>query len=681
MIGTEDGPCLFNSAASTSGSQFNADLARAQTAKTLGLTMTWVDPPHGFPLLFNQNYMLTLMSQAGLQTWLSCDDGGPRSATDSLYKSGWWTRPWNVDTANAITNRAKSHNPTLRAAQLGYFVATEPSTDTTVRTFIKNWIAHIHANDPTKLGYLTVREFGPDEDAAAYSAYLDTWFNDPDSTRRPDVLSYDHYPFLHEEDVCGNTGVRRNYFANLAIARDRALGRPIWLYISTQKYWYRPVVSGPCADGIPTEERLRPDPTPGMLRFQLYSPLAYGVKGLFYWNYQQAPHEYEGAPYIEGNGIIAGCDSTTGFKYEELKTNNRYIADIVGPTIMSDAFIGAYHKSKWPTEEVVPQPYTLAASTVVTLGQNDTDILYGVFAGANNTQHLLVVNKEWRQATTMPVTITLRGDYRGKVLASPSPIGYSGTVTWTPESTTYNSSFNRTSFTILSLEAGEGRLFRLLKDGVPPSSSALTASGSYPSLTFSWTVPGDDYSFNGYGTRYEIRGSSAAITAMNFTSAALVDSGPLVSGSGTPISQKTVNLGSCPGARYYAIQFADDVGNTSAIGPNAYVTCGSHAAEPRTEVAGAAVLKLLPPAPNPARTALTLRFSVPAELTGSPLSLDVFDLSGRRIANVRSGPAVAGDAVTTWDLRDRQGNRVRPGFYVARLQIADRRLRHSFMIQ
>jgi hypothetical protein len=50
-------------------------------------------------------------------------------------------------------------------------------------------------------------------------------------------------------------------------------------------------------------------------------------------------------------------------------------------------------------------------------------------------------------------------------------------------------------------------------------------------------------------------------------------------------------------------------------------------------------LRFYPPRPNPSASALVLAFDLPAV---TPVQLDVFDLSGRRIASLLSGTVEAG---------------------------------------
>jgi hypothetical protein len=71
-------------------------------------------------------------------------------------------------------------------------------------------------------------------------------------------------------------------------------------------------------------------------------------------------------------------------------------------------------------------------------------------------------------------------------------------------------------------------------------------------------------------------------------------------------------------------------------------------------------LALAPPAPNPARGAVTLRFTLPA---AGRVRLAVYDVAGRRVAVLVDGSLGAGVHQAGW-----AGGDVGPGLYFARLE-------------
>ncbi len=75
-------------------------------------------------------------------------------------------------------------------------------------------------------------------------------------------------------------------------------------------------------------------------------------------------------------------------------------------------------------------------------------------------------------------------------------------------------------------------------------------------------------------------------------------------------------------------------------------------------------LRLLPAMPNPFRAGTTLRFTLPRS---GPVSLEVFDLHGRRVNRLVRGERGPGEHAVEWDGRDAAGNRLGAGLYLARL--------------
>jgi hypothetical protein len=69
--------------------------------------------------------------------------------------------------------------------------------------------------------------------------------------------------------------------------------------------------------------------------------------------------------------------------------------------------------------------------------------------------------------------------------------------------------------------------------------------------------------------------------------------------------------------------------------------------------------------PNPMEEETAIRFAVSA---AGEVSVDVFDLQGRRVRRVLEGPVTAGTQQVAWDGRDEKGQRVSPGIYFGRVQ-------------
>jgi hypothetical protein len=69
--------------------------------------------------------------------------------------------------------------------------------------------------------------------------------------------------------------------------------------------------------------------------------------------------------------------------------------------------------------------------------------------------------------------------------------------------------------------------------------------------------------------------------------------------------------------------------------------------------------------PNPFNPETGIRYSLPHN---SNVTLAVFDLTGRRVVTLESGPKTAGQYLVRWDGRNSKGNRVASGVYFYRLE-------------
>jgi hypothetical protein len=100
------------------------------------------------------------------------------------------------------------------------------------------------------------------------------------------------------------------------------------------------------------------------------------------------------------------------------------------------------------------------------------------------------------------------------------------------------------------------------------------------------------------------------------------------------------------------------------------LSLGTYSSDPaslrpfETEGAAPARFALHPNRPNPFGAQTVIRFELPVE---SPVTLEVFDLAGRRVATLARGTWAAGDHAVTWDRHRDDGGRAAPGVYRYRL--------------
>lgn len=181
------------------------------------------------------------------------------------------------------------------------------------------------------------------------------------------------------------------------------------------------------------------------------------------------------------------------------------------------------------------------------------------------------------------------------------------------------------------------------------------------SVTLQWTAPGDD-SLTGTASRYDIRYSLFPINGSNF----VYCSGPGgIPRPGMPgLLQRFTVFGLLPGLRYYfALKTADERLNWSRISNVVAFAEPSVGVEPDSPP-----FEFRSPVPNPARATAGFAYSL---ATASRLKVDVFDVQGRLVQRLADTFMPAGAGLLAWDLRDKFGDRVAVGVYMARAQLGD----------
>ncbi len=85
------------------------------------------------------------------------------------------------------------------------------------------------------------------------------------------------------------------------------------------------------------------------------------------------------------------------------------------------------------------------------------------------------------------------------------------------------------------------------------------------------------------------------------------------------------------------------------------------------------VTTLMQNAPNPFSPLTTIQYTVGdgSDAGGRPVSLEIFDVAGRRVAALVNEVQVPGTYGVSWDGRDAAGRRLSPGIYVYRLSVGD----------
>lgn len=77
-----------------------------------------------------------------------------------------------------------------------------------------------------------------------------------------------------------------------------------------------------------------------------------------------------------------------------------------------------------------------------------------------------------------------------------------------------------------------------------------------------------------------------------------------------------------------------------------------------------AVFSVGEPYPNPFNPSTSIEFTLPS---AERVSLTVFDITGRKVRDLVSGPLSAGSHTVSWDGRDENGREISSGVYIARI--------------
>jgi hypothetical protein len=292
---------------------------------------------------------------------------------------------------DALIEKVKTH-PALEA----YFITDEPNAN--VFPEIAKLVAYLHEHDPAHLTYVNlfptyakeeergisaedakhaqigfpqaVPGVSADDGAVlAYHAYLKKFIE----VVHPDLLSYDHYHFWKNHDG-------REYFLNLAMVRNAAqeAGKPFLNIIQA------------CLLG--EDWRL---PNPAETRFLVFTTMAYGARGIAYFNYW-GPAAMPGLYRDEKPSPMA----------KEVAAINAEIAQF-GPALMKLDSTAVYHTAPlpWGTQAApADAPVRCSGEGEFVLG------LFGQNGPKGPTTAFMIVNRNYKQAAEATLKIDLPGD-------------------------------------------------------------------------------------------------------------------------------------------------------------------------------------------------------------------------------------------------------------------------------
>ncbi|MFO1460088.1 MAG: hypothetical protein U1G08_11840 [Verrucomicrobiota bacterium] len=191
----------------------------------------------------------------------------------------------------------------------GYLLTDEPNA--AAFPGLATIVATLREKRPGRLGYVNLfpnyastGQLG----TPTYPAYVAAFVE----TVRPDVLSMDHYPVMSP-----NADRRDAYCDNLEVLRLESLraGIPFWNYFHSM----------PFADRI--------DPTEAQIRWQIFTSLAYGARGILYFCYWTPGKGNAGTGEFPKGGALLTAEGRKTRHYDEARRINAELLHL-GPTLM-----------------------------------------------------------------------------------------------------------------------------------------------------------------------------------------------------------------------------------------------------------------------------------------------------------------------------------------------------------
>lgn len=318
--------------------------------------------------------------------------------------------PWQ-DVIAQIVQEYGSH-----PALYGYFLRDEPNY--MLFDGLGKISQELQKRDPRHLPYInlfptyaTPEQLGTPNFAEHLDKYL--------SIVKPAVISWDHYTLR----VGGDSP---DYFENLGLIRDASLrsGAPGWNIIQAMSY----------------DPSIR-QPTDAEMRWQVYTSLAYGIKGIMYFVYWSYTDEPQFVGIVDAQGKPARLYPIVQKLNAEMKA--------LGKVLLGLTSTGVYHTG--PT----PQGATrLGTDSLIALPQ-EVPLVIGFFnQTAGDARYAMVVNSSYSEPVDFAAS--LRPSVTG--LTEITPDGLREVPIEVAEGQAK-----------LHLEPGEGKLFRLETEFIYPA--------------------------------------------------------------------------------------------------------------------------------------------------------------------------------------------------------------------
>lgn len=255
-------------------------------------------------------------------------------------------------------------------ALFGYYLRDEPGAN--AFPGLGKWKAAFQKADPERLAYINLfpNYASPAQmNVPTYEEYVESYI----AIAHPAFVSYDHYALMDDGSL------RDGYFRNLEAVRTAALRHslPFWnIVLSNAHFNYA-------------------EPSPAGFRFQLYTTLAYGGRGISYFTYF--------TPDV-GNYRLGPIDQF-GNKtptWDMLRNVNLQLHKL-GPVYLTLKSVNVFHHPN------VPEGCSGMDTSRFVASLSGTDLLLGEFEDTGANPFVMVVNKDLKKSTSFQLTFKTPG--------------------------------------------------------------------------------------------------------------------------------------------------------------------------------------------------------------------------------------------------------------------------------
>lgn len=248
-------------------------------------------------------------------------------------------------------------------AFMGYMLADEPAASGFPE--MARLAEQVRTKRPGKLPYINLfPNYAPayTYGGPTYDDYLAGFIK----IVKPEVLSMDHYPVMRP-----HADSRPSYRANLESCRKQSLvaNIPFWNYFASM----------PFADHL--------DPTEAQLRWQIFTSIAYGAKGVLYFCYW-TPRD----TIFRKGGAVITAEGLPTRHYDEARRINGEVKNW-GPTLMKLKNTGVYLVT---TTNAAAVPSASGLTNLAGIAGDPTGTnLVGTFDSSDGTRAIVILNDSY----------------------------------------------------------------------------------------------------------------------------------------------------------------------------------------------------------------------------------------------------------------------------------------------